>query len=236
MKLVRRLANLGYGSRRQVEALLRDGRVTDVAGRPLGAEAQPEHEAIRIDGQPLDPPPGAVLMLNKPAGYTCSTSDPGRVVYELLPPRFRLRNPIIAPVGRLDRDTTGLLLLTDDGPLLHRIISPRSRIPKVYEAELARDLTGEEPAVFASGTLVLRSETTPLEPAVVEVLGPRRARLTVTEGRYHQVRRMFAAVGNHVEALHRTAIGGLGLDDLAEGKWRLLVPAEVASVFKPTVP
>lgn len=232
MKLVRRLANLGYGSRRQVEAMLRDGRVTDADGRPLGAEAQPEHEAIRIDGQPLDPPPGAVLMLHKPAGTTCSTTDPGRVVYELLPPRFRLRNPIIAPVGRLDRDTTGLLLLTDDGPLLHRIISPKSRIPKVYEATLARDLTGEEVKVFAAGTLMLRSESTPLEPAMLEPLGPRRARLTVTEGRYHQVRRMFAAVGNHVEALHRTAIGGLGLGDLAERRWRLLVPDEVASVFK----
>ncbi|WP_343718515.1 pseudouridine synthase [Inquilinus sp.] len=235
MKLVRRLANLGYGSRRQVEALLRDGRVTDAGGAPLDAEAQPEHEAIRVDGQPLDPPPGAVLMLHKPAGFTCSTSDPGRVVYELLPPRFRLRNPIIAPVGRLDRDTTGLLLLTDDGALLHRIISPKSRIPKIYETTLARDLTGEEAAAFASGTLMLRSETTPLEPAVLEPLGPRRARLTVTEGRYHQVRRMFAAVGNHVEALHRSALGGLSLGDLAEGKWRLLDPAEVASVFNSTV-
>lgn len=236
MKLVRRLANLGYGSRKQVEGMLRDGRVTDAGGVALEPEAQPEHAAIRVDGQPLDPPPGAVLMLHKPAGYTCSTSDPGRVVYELLPPRFRLRNPIIAPVGRLDRDTTGLLLLTDDGPLLHRIISPKSRIPKVYDAMLAHDLTGEEAAVFAAGTLMLRSETAPLEPAVLEALGPRRARLTVTEGRYHQVRRMFAAAGNHVEALHRTAIGGLGLGDLAEGKWRLLVPAEVARVFKPAVP
>jgi 16S rRNA pseudouridine516 synthase len=234
MKLVRRLANLGYGSRKQIEAMLRDGRVTDAGGAPLGPEAQPEHEDIRVDGQPLEPPPGAVLMLHKPAGYTCSTSDPGRVVYELLPPRFRLRNPIIAPVGRLDRDTTGLLLLTDDGPLLHRIISPKSRIPKVYEATLARDLTGEEAAVFAAGTLMLRSETTPLEPAVLEPLGPRRVRLTVTEGRYHQVRRMFAAAGNHVEALQRTAIGGLGLDDLPEGKWRLLAAAEVSRVFKPT--
>ncbi|KGM33843.1 pseudouridine synthase [Inquilinus limosus] len=234
MKLVRRLANLGYGSRKQVEALLRDGRVTDAGGAPLGAEAQPEHAAIRVDGQPLDPPAGAVLMLHKPAGFTCSTSDPGRVVYELLPPRFRLRNPIIAPVGRLDRDTTGLLLLTDDGPLLHRIISPKSRIPKVYEAALARDLTGDEAAAFASGTLKLRSETTPLEPAVLEPLGPRRVRLAVTEGRYHQVRRMFAAVSNHVEALHRSAVGGLALGDLAEGKWRLLDPAEVASVFNST--
>lgn len=236
MKLVRRLANLGYGSRRQVEMLLRDRRVTDVEGGVLGAEAQIDHEAIRIDGQPLDPAPGVVLMLHKPVGYTCSTTDPGRVVYELLPPRFRLRNPIIAPVGRLDRDTTGLLLLTDDGPLLHRIISPKSRIPKVYEATLARDLTGEEAEVFAAGTLMLRSETTPLAPAALEVLGPRRAWLTVTEGRYHQVRRMFAAAGNHVEALHRTAVGGLSLGDLAEGKWHRLGPDDVASVFKPTTP
>lgn len=236
MKLVRRLANLGYGSRRQVEVLLRDGRVTDAGGAPLGPETQPEHEDIRIDGQPLDPAPGVVLMLHKPVGYTCSTSDPGRVVYELLPQRFRLRNPIIAPVGRLDRDTTGLLLLTDDGPLLHRIISPKSRIPKVYEATLARDLTGEEAAVFAAGTLMLRSEATPLAPAVLEVLGPRRARLTVTEGRYHQVRRMFAAAGNHVEALHRIAVGGLSLGNLAEGKWRRLDLDDVAAVFKPTAP
>lgn len=233
MKLVRRLANLGYGSRREVEALLRDGRVADADGQPFAADAQPDHAAIRVDGQPLDPPPGAVLMLHKPAGYTCSTSDPGRVVHELLPPRFRRRNPVIAPVGRLDRDTTGLLLLTDDGALLHRIISPKSSIPKVYEATLARDLTGDEAAVFASGTLMLRSETTPLERAGMEVLGPRRARLTLTEGRYHQARRMFAAVGNHVDALHRAAIGGLGLGDLAEGRWRLLDAAEVALVFGP---
>jgi 16S rRNA pseudouridine516 synthase len=233
MKLIRRLANLGYGSRKQVETMLRAGRVTNAAGVPFNPEAQPEHEAIQVDGEPLDPPPGAVLMLHKPVGYTCATADPGRVVYELLPPRFRERNPIVAPVGRLDRDTTGLLLLTDDGVLLHRIISPKARIPKIYEATLAQDLAGNEAELFAAGTLMLRSEKTPLEPAALEVLGPRRARLTLTEGRYHQVRRMFAAAGNRVETLHRATVGGLGLGDLAEGKWRLLDPAEVASVFGP---
>lgn len=231
MRLVRLIANLGYGSQRDVKQMLRDGRVTHADGRTLSADDKADHGDIRIDGEALDPPPGCVLMLHKPAGYTCSTSDPGRVVYELLPDRFGYRNPIIAPVGRLDRDTTGLLLLTDDGQLLHKIISPKADVPKIYEAELARPLTGEEAAVFASGTLMLKSEKTPLLPADLTVLGERRARLTIREGRYHQIRRMFAAVGNHVETLHRVSIGGLTLGDLNEGDWRLLDSGEVAAVF-----
>ena len=117
-----------------------------------------------------------VIMLNKPIGYTCSTRDPGRVVYDLLPPRFLLRSPVMSTVGRLDRDTSGLLLLTDDGALLHRITSPRRKLPKVYEATLARDLRGDEGKLFASGKLMLESEQTPLAPATLEVLGPRQAR------------------------------------------------------------
>ncbi|MCM2336332.1 MAG: pseudouridine synthase, partial [Pseudomonas sp.] len=171
------------------------------------------------------------LMLHKPTGYTCSTKDPGRVIYDLLPPRYRLRSPLLSPVGRLDRDTSGLLLMTDDGQLLHRIVSPKSHLPKVYEATLASDLRGDEAAVFASGTLLLESEQTPLAPAALDVLGPRRARLTLTEGRYHQVRRMFAAVGNHVEALHRSRIGGLALDELPAGQWRALDAADLQRLF-----
>jgi 16S rRNA pseudouridine516 synthase len=137
----------------------------------------------------------------------------------------------LATVGRLDRDTTGLLLLTDDGPLLHRIVSPRSQLEKVYEATLARDLRGNEGGIFASGKMMLESEREPLAPAALEVLGPRQARVTVTEGRYHQVRRMFAAVGNHVEALHRSRVGGLTLGDLEVGKWRPLDDADIAKLF-----
>ncbi|HQY50431.1 MAG TPA: pseudouridine synthase, partial [Thermomonas sp.] len=121
--------------------------------------------------------------------------------------------------GRLDRDTSGLLLLTDDGQLLHRIISPKSKLPKVYLATLAQDLRGDEVALFASGTLMLEGEKTPLLPAELAVLDARTARLTLHEGRYHQVRRMFAAAGNHVAALHRERIGGLVLADLPEGQW-----------------
>ena len=231
MKLVKHLANLGYGSRKEVAWMFREGRVTDAAGEVLYADDPLEHDQVRVDGERLDPPPGLVLMLHKPAGYTCSTRDKGRTVYELLPARFARRDPGLSTVGRLDRDTTGLLLLTDDGGLLHRIVSPKSKLPKVYQATLAGDLRGDEAALFASGSLLLESETTPLLPAQLQVLGPRQAQLTLHEGRYHQVRRMFAAVGNHVVALHRERIGGLALDGLPEGEWRILGDADRARLF-----
>lgn len=231
MKLVKHLANLGYGSRKQVAAMFREGRVTDAQGDVLYADDPLDHAAVRIDGQALDPPPGLLLMLHKPVGYTCSTKDPGRIVYDLLPPRYRLRSPLLSSVGRLDRDTSGLLLFTDDGALLHRISSPKSKLAKVYEATLAGDLAGDEAATFASGTLMLESEQTPLLPAEMEALDARRVRLTLHEGRYHQVRRMFAAVGNHVEALHRSRVGGLSLGDLPSGQWRAIESNELAGLF-----
>ena len=231
MKLVKHLANLGYGSRKQVAWLFREGRVTDADGEVLYADDVVPHEAIRVDGEPLDPPTGLLLMLHKPLGVTCSTKDPGRVVHDLLPPRFRLRNPVLSTVGRLDRDTSGLRLLTDDGQLLHRIIAPKSKLPKVYRATLAENLRGDEAAVFASGTLMLDGEKSPLLPAELETIDARNARLTLHEGRYHQVRRMFAAVGNHVAALHRERIGGLALDGLPEGEWRILDDADRARLF-----
>lgn len=231
MKLIRLLANLGYGSRRDVTAMLRDGVFTDAHGEPLDEDARIAHADIRCDGEPLDPAPGVLVMLHKPVGYTCSTRDPGRIVYDLLPTRFRYRNPALSTVGRLDRDTSGLLLMTDDGALLHRIISPKSKIAKVYEATLAHDLADDTAATFASGTLMLENEKTPLLPAELEPLAPRHARLTLHEGRYHQARRMFAAIGNHVEALHRSVVGGLDLGDLPAGQWRVLGETERAAVF-----
>ncbi len=231
MKLVKLIANLGYGSRKDVAQMFRSGRITDAAGEVLYADDVVAHAAIRIDDEPLDPPPGLVLMLHKPLGVTCSRKDPGRVVYDLLPPRYGVRTPALSSVGRLDRDTTGLLLFTDDGALLHRIISPRAQVAKVYEATLAQDLRGDEGALFASGTLLLESENEPLAPAQLAVLGPRHARLTVSEGRYHQVRRMFAATGNHVDTLHRVAVGALTLGDLPLGAWRVLDADEVALIF-----
>jgi 16S rRNA pseudouridine516 synthase len=231
MRLVKLIANLGYGSRKQVTQLFRSGAITDASGEVLYADDQVAHADIRIDGEPLDPPTGLTLLLHKPVGVTCSTKDPGRIVNDLLPPRFRLRSPQLSTVGRLDRDTSGLLLLTDDGALLHRIVAPKSKLAKVYDATLAQDLRGDEAALFASGTLLLESDNTPLAPAELEVVDPRHARLTLTEGRYHQVRRMFAAAGNHVVALHRSRVGGLELGDLQPGQWRVLDDADLRRLF-----
>ncbi len=221
--LVKVLGNLGYGTRREVTWLFDQRRVTNAEGQPVTPSAPYEHEALRIDGLPLDAPAGSVIALNKPVGYVCSTTDGSNpTVYSLLPTRFRARSPIVAPVGRLDLDTSGLLLLTDDGALNHRLTSPKSHLPKVYVATLANPLHGDEAAQFASGTMHLAGDPDPLAPAVLEVVGPQEVRVTLHEGRYHQVRRMFAAVGNHVNHLQRIAIGGLSLGDLPAGTWRLL--------------
>ncbi len=232
MKLVKLLANLGYGSRKEAQRLIRSGAVTDDSGHVLKEGEVPPHGRIRFRGEPLDPPFPLTLMLNKPDGYTCSADDPGATIYDLLPERFAHRNPGLNPIGRLDRDTTGLLLLTDDGKLLHRIIHPKSHCLKVYHATLDRPLEGHEGALFASGELLLIGETKPLLPAGFEALGEDEALVTLHEGRYHQVRRMFAAAGNHVTGLKRISIGGLKLPkDLAAGDWRPLTPEELAAVF-----
>ncbi len=231
MKIIKYLSNLGYGTRRDVTLLVKQQAVTRTDGSIVRDGDAFVHDELLLAGKPLDAPPGSVIMLHKPVGYVCSTKDASKLIYDLLPPRFLLRSPVMAPVGRLDRDTSGLLLVTDDGGINHRLTSPRTHTPKVYDAELATDLRGDEVALFVSGTLMLDNETTPLRAATIDVLGPRRARVTVTEGRYHQVRRMFAAAGNRVEHLHRRSMGGLELGTLAPGAWRLLSLAEVAELL-----
>lgn len=236
-RLDRLLANLGYGSRREVTALVSksqvvlDGAVVKDAGARI-AVTPDLPDRMTVAGKPVDPPAPLTLLMHKPLGVVCSHREAGRSVYELLPPRWRARMPALSTIGRLDKETSGLLLITDDGPFLHRVISPKNHVAKQYVATLDRPLEGGEGEVFASGTLMLEGETDPLAPAGLEVLSPTEARLTITEGRYHQVRRMFAAVGNHVTALHRDRIGGLALPaDLAPGDWRILTPEEQAALF-----
>jgi 16S rRNA pseudouridine516 synthase len=232
VKLIKLLANLGYGSRKEVQRLIRSGAVTDDTGRVLGEGDFPPHDRILFRGEPLDPVFPLTLMLNKPDGYTCSADDPGATIYDLLPERYAHRNPGLNPIGRLDKDTTGLLFLTDDGKLLHKIIHPKSHCLKVYHAVLDRPLEGHEAELFGSGTFLLHNESKPLLPAGFEKISEKEALVTLHEGRYHQVRRMFAAAGNHVTELKRIAIGGLKLpDDLEEGGWRQLTAEEMAAVF-----
>ncbi|MDG1281189.1 MAG: pseudouridine synthase [Pseudorhodobacter sp.] len=231
------LSSMGYGSRSEVARMAKAGglvldgvRLSDVTKRlPVTADLP---RRMSVEGAALDPVAGLVILLNKPLGMTCSHKETGTLVYEILPERWRRRSPAISTIGRLDKQTSGLLLLTDDGDLLHRVISPKRHVKKTYRAKLARPLNGTEAALFAAGTLMLEGEEKPLAPAELQVISPCEALLTVTEGRYHQVRRMFAATGNHVEELHREALGGLTLPDgMAPGDWKLLDEAGIASIF-----
>ncbi len=221
------LANLGYCSRREARAWVEAGRVT-VRGEvatDFGAKADPAD--VRVDGEPLDHPEGLLLLLHKPVGLVCSHDGrEGPSIYGLLPPRWPQRNPPVTSIGRLDKDTSGVLLLTDQSSLVHRLTSPKHKVPKVYAATLAGEIPSERAAgliaLFASGTLVLADESAPCAPATLELRGPRTAGLTLTEGRYHQVRRMFASQGFEVVTLHRERFGDLTLDALTAGQWREL--------------
>jgi 16S rRNA pseudouridine516 synthase len=153
-------------------------------------------------------------------------------VYDFLPDRWRHRTPALSTIGRLDKDTSGLLLITDDGALLHKIISPKNHVKKVYLVDVADQLTKDAVDIFASGALMLRGDSKPLASAELKIIDPKRALVTITEGRYHQVRRMFAAIGNRVVRLHRTQIGALKLPDtLDQSSWKNLSPRDVSSIF-----
>jgi len=236
-RLDRLLANMGYGSRRDIGLMTKAGWITldgeivcDEAARVRLEADLPDRLLIR--GKKLDPLPGMVILVHKPLGVTCSRKEAGTLIYDLLPDRWRARDPALSTVGRLDKETSGLILMTDDGDLLHKIISPKHHVPKRYVVTLDRPLNGTEAAAFAAGGLMLDGETKPLLPAELEVTGERSAILTLHEGRYHQVRRMFAAIGNHVTALHRNQIGALGLPkDLEAGSLRVMTEGEVAKVF-----
>ena len=227
------LSRYGYCSRSEARAWVKDGRVT-ATGRAFSSPSDKASPGtVQVDGEPVEFPDGLLVLLHKPADHVCS-HDPGEgpSVYDLLPPRWLMRNPVVTTIGRLDKDATGVLLITDDGDYLHRVISPRRHVPKTYLATLDRPLTGREAALFASGELMLEGEDKPLLPAELAVIDETHARLTITEGRYHQVRRMFAAVGNHVNALHRERIGGLILpEDHEPGQYRILSADQAEGVF-----
>jgi 16S rRNA pseudouridine516 synthase len=232
------LSSMGYGSRKEIARLAKAGGITlngvelsDVTMRiPIDTDLPSRFE---IDGEVLDPLAGMVVLLNKPLDMTCSHKEEGALVYDILPERWKFRDPAISTIGRLDKQTSGLLLLTDDGDLLHRIISPKRHIKKTYRVKLARPLCGIESQIFASGHLMLDSEVKPLAPAELEIVSPTEALLSVTEGRYHQVRRMFAATGNHVDELHRERLGGLSLsEDTMPGQWKLLSKEEISLIFQ----
>ncbi len=225
IRLDRLLANLGYASRSEATDLIRNGRVSVDGNVTRDPSSRVNHGSVTLDDEPLDHPDGMLIALHKPAGYVCSHHDrDGATVFTLLPRRWLDRTPRPEAVGRLDKDTTGLLLITDDHALLHRLTSPKHHVEKVYEVTLDRPVDPSLIDVFAAGTLMLRSESDPCLPARLCILDDCRAELTITEGRYHQVKRMFAACDYKVEALHRTHVGQWSLADLESGTWRDLSP------------
>lgn len=238
MRLSELLFTQGFGTRRVCAGLIEQGHVA-LAGRVCTDPSQELDVAatpfiFTVQGQDWTYHPRAYLMLHKPAGYECS-HRPGAwpSVYTLLPVPLRQRPATgkvagVQAVGRLDQDTTGLLLLSDDGAFIHRMNSPRHQVPKVYEVTTKHPLD-ERQVERLCGGVVLDDDPRPVAAAAAEAVGAHHLRLTLTEGKYHQVKRMVAAVGNRVQALHRSQVGGLALPaELAPGEWRWLTAEELA--------
>lgn len=229
VRLDKRLADTGWWSRKEAKELIRAGRVC--VNERICRQAEEKlgtADAVAVDGVPLPPPGPVYLMLHKPAGVVSATRDRQiQTVLSLLPEPYQRR--ALFPVGRLDRDTEGLLLLTDDGPLAHRLLSPRYHVDKVYHVEVAGKLDGADVTAFSQGVTLADGYT--CLPAGLEVLGDgRQAHVTLREGKYHQVRRMLAARGKPVTYLRRISFGPLSLAELPKGEWRLLTPEEQAAL------
>ncbi len=222
------LVSLGYGSRREVQRMIKDMFVSRTDSLPVKEDDRIDPCLIRIAGEPLDHADGILIALHKPLGFVCShNEEEGRLIYELVPPQWLKRDPKIVSVGRLDKDTSGLILLTDQSDWVHKWTSPKKHISKLYEVHLRDPLKIELIELFAAGTLMLRGESKPCLPALLKIIDEHKCQLSLDEGRYHQVRRMFAACGNHVEALHRLRFGHLGLEGISEGEFRHISPSEV---------
>jgi len=219
------LCDCGAGTRSQVKAILKSGRVTvdGAAVRDGSIKLDAQTARVELDGQVIQPAGQVVVMLNKPAGFVTATEDPvERTVMELLPPEYKYME--LKPVGRLDKQTEGLLLFTNDGDLLHRLISPGRQVQKVYYAKHEGTATREDAEAFRQG-MTLRDGTV-CRSAVLEPIGPGESLITVCEGKYHQVRRMMAARGMHVLYLERRREGGLELGNLSRGAVRKLTEEE----------
>lgn len=239
MRLDDLLFSQGFGTRRVCAGLIQQGWVCvpGVEAPEPGTEVQPDGLEFEVQGRRWPYHARAYILLHKPAGYECSHKPSAwPSVYSLLPAPLRQRPvkgaalPGVQAVGRLDQDTTGALLLSDDGQFIHRLSSPRHHVPKVYEVTLKHAVDAQQVQRLLAG-VVLDDDPRPVRAAACETTGEHALRLTLTEGKYHQVKRMVAAVGNRVEALHRSRIGDLALpEDLAPGQWCWLGPQALAQV------
>lgn len=232
-RLDKLLSNLGYGARKDVRLWIREGWIT-VDGKPAVSPSQKVNpDQVRFGNNALDHACGLTLIYHKPSGTVCSRKESGRLIYSDFPERWIDRKPPLSCVGRLDKETSGLLIVTDDGQLNHQLTSPKHHLSKTYAVKLDHPLSGNEAGLFGSGKLVLEGEEKPCLPAELSVVHPTEASLILHEGRYHQVRRMFAAVGNHVTELKRTHIGALSLQGtgLSEGEYKTVPATELMAMI-----
>ena len=215
------LSSLGYCTRSEAKKFLRIYELYVKEDRVFDPSIKAYHNDIKVNNEALDPETITVL-LNKPSGFICSHNDAGSLIYALIPQRWNRRNPKISTIGRLDMDTTGAILLTDDGKLNHKLTSPKKDVKKIYEVTLQNPLKGDEKEIFESGNIILNGEEKPLKPAKLTILNDKLVHLEIVEGKYHQVKRMFAYTGNKVVKLHRLEFAGFRVDDLKEGEFRVI--------------
>jgi 16S rRNA pseudouridine516 synthase len=236
MKLAQLLFTQGFGTRRECAGLIAaelvaiDGAVCDDPDRELA----PEGLALTVRGEPWTCRERALLVMNKPAGYECSQKPKHHPsVYSLLP--APLRNRGVQAIGRLDEDTTGVLLFTDDGTLIHRLTSPKHHVPKVYEVTCKHPVDARQVDALLAGVL-LHDENETVRAVACEATGASTLRMTLVEGKYHQVKRMIAAAGNRVEALQRSEFGPVRAEGLTPGGWRWLTDGEASAVSQKRLP
>lgn len=237
IRLDRLLSNLGYGGRKEMTMAIKNEWLEIDGERVTKPDLKIDLDVIRegrvtFDSEKLDPLYPFTIMLHKPEGYTCSHKDPAAIIYDLLPERFANRKPALSMVGRLDKYSSGQLLMTDDGDLLHRITHPKSHASKHYRVTLRDALQGNEAELFSSGEFMMVKDDRPLKPATWEAKDSQEGVMILSEGRFHQIRRMFETLGNEVVALHRFQTGNLPLGDLEEGKWRALSDYEISAIHR----
>lgn len=252
VRLDRLLSNLGLCTRSQAKAFLKHHAVelnnssgrkaTNAKKKPasLSAATKVQPAEVVLDGQPLRWVDPIHLLLHKPVDYVCSHSEAGQAsCFDLLPDEMMAQSPAPTSAGRLDKMASGLLVITQAGALVHALTSPTRHLPKVYDVTIeGSELdapSGSEAAAFASGDICLRDreggEMVPCKPAHLEYISPTVARITLREGRYHQLRRMMASLGHHVVGIHRVSLGPLALGDLPAGHWRELTDQEVLMLW-----
>lgn len=227
MRIDALLSRYGFCSRKEATLWVKRGRVT-VCGKPASSGSdKAEIKDVLVDGEEIPFPNGLYIAFYKPLGATCSHSEgEGELIYDYLPKQWLERNPPVTSVGRLDKETEGLLILTDDGKFVHNLTSPKHHLPKVYVLTTEADIPNDAVELFLSGTLQLQGEKAPCLPAQLTILSPREATITLVEGKYHQIRRMMASVGAPVITLKRQSIGSISLDELGlvPGEWTPISP------------